>query len=101
MSPGNFKMLLMLPGSIMTKFNLNKVVHDYGAILDIGLDNPEQVCAVQAQELAQGFRPGREELRPVAEDPDLADDVTGLCIAGQLHIYIAAKKILTHCSVEF
>jgi hypothetical protein len=92
-------MLLML-GSLY-KIDLNKVVHDYGAILDIGLDNPEQVCAVQAQELAQGFSPGREELRPVAEDPDLADDVTGLCIAGQLHIYIAAKKFLLIVLSEF
>jgi hypothetical protein len=72
--------------------HLNKVVHDYGAILDIGLDNPEQVGAVQAEELAQGFRPGREELRPVAEDPDLADDISRLCSARQLHIYIAANS---------
>jgi hypothetical protein len=99
MSPRNFRMLLML-GSLY-KIDLNKVVHDYGAILDIGLDNPEQVGAVQAKELAQGFRPGREELRPVAEDPDLTDDVARLCIAGQLHIYIAANVFLLIGLSEF
>ena len=90
----------MQGSSAVKKIDLNKVVQNYGAILDIGLHNPKQVGAVQAQELAQGFRPGREELRPVAQDRDLTDDVARLCIAEQLHITHCTKCLLTYCSVK-
>lgn len=64
---------------------MNEVVHDYGPVADIGLDDLEEVGAVEAQELAKGSCPGREELGPVAQDADLADDFAGLGRAGRLH----------------
>jgi hypothetical protein len=64
----------------------NEVVDDYGAVPDIGLDNPEEVGPVHAQELAQGPGSCREELGPVAQNPDVANDVTYCGLPNHLQI---------------
>ena len=66
--------------------DLDQVVDDYDTIPNIGLNNPEEGGALHAQELAQGPCSCREELGPVAQDPDLAHDIARPGRANQLQI---------------
>ena len=66
--------------------DLDQVVDDYDTIPNIGLNNPEEGGPFHAQELAQGPCSCREELGPVAQDPDLADDIACPGRANQLQI---------------
>ena len=82
-------------GAYILKADLDEVVHDYGGIPNIRLDDLEKVGAVQAQELAQGLCTGREELRPVAQETDIADDFAGLGHAGQLHMHAHSACVVS------
>jgi hypothetical protein len=70
----------------VNRTDLDQVVDDYDAIPNIGLDNPEECGPFHAQELAQGPCSCREQLGPVAQDPDLADDIARPGRANQLQI---------------
>ena len=79
--------------------DLDQVVDDYDTIPNIGLNNPEEGGALHAQELAQGACSCREELGPVAPDPDLADDIACPGRANQLQI--TRTKIIRRIAQAF
>jgi hypothetical protein len=66
--------------------DLNQVVDDYGAVPNIGLNDPEESGPLHAQELAQAPCSCCEELGPVAQDSDLADDIPGPGHSSKLQI---------------
>jgi hypothetical protein len=80
------KLLAFLFKSMYSRTDPNEVVDDYDAVPNIGLHNPEEVGPVHAQELAQGPGSCREELGPVAQNPDVANDVTYCGLPNHLQI---------------
>lgn len=67
---------------------LQKVIHDYGPISNVGLNNVHECSTVHSQQLSQPLRSNREQLRPITKHTNLTTNLTRFGLTNNLQVFL-------------